>query len=356
MNFMLFIAEELREIMARLGVRSVKELIGRGDLLRVRQHQATRRAASIGMSRIVGHRINEYRRPEDTFDFHTEKTVDERVLLKKLNLKSVKPQSTELEVSSTDRAFGTIFGSEVTRVHGTSLKEDTYTIRATGGGGQSFGAFIPKGVTIRLTGDSNDYFGKGLSGGKLAVRPPENARFRADENIIIGNVALYGATSGQAYVCGAAGERFAVRNSGAAAVVEGVGDHGCEYMTGGCVAVLGKTGRNFAAGMSGGVAYVLDENHDLYLRVNKQMVEIEKLTSEHDTETLRSMIEAHVRETGSERGKRLLENFAESVSKFKKIIPRDFRRMLGAIARYEGQGLTREEAELEAFREMSEGR
>ena len=203
---------------------------------------------------------------------------------------------------------------------------------------------------------SNDYFGKGLSGGKLAVRPPENARFRADENIIIGNVALYGATSGQAYVCGAAGERFAVRNSGAAAVVEGVGDHGCEYMTGGCVAVLGKTGRNFAAGMSGGVAYVLDENHDLYLRVNKQMVEIEKLTSEHDMEALRGMIEAHVRETGSEKGRRLLENFAESAGKFKKIIPRDFRKMLGAIARYEGQGMTREEAELEAFRETTEGR
>ena len=356
MNFMLFVAEELREIMARLGVRSVKELIGRGDLLRVRQHQVTRRAASIDMSRIVGRCINEYRRPEDTFDFHTEKTVDERVLLKKLNLKSVKPQSVELDVSSTDRAFGTIFGSEVTRVHGTSLKEDTYTIRAAGGGGQSFGAFIPKGVTIRLTGDSNDYFGKGLSGGKLAVRPPESARFRADENIIIGNVALYGATSGQAYVCGVAGERFAVRNSGAVAVVEGVGDHGCEYMTGGCVAVLGKTGRNFAAGMSGGVAYVLDENHDLYLRVNKQMVEIEKLTSEHDMEALRGMIEAHVRETGSEKGRRLLENFAESAGKFKKIIPRDFRKMLGAIARYEGQGMTREEAELEAFRETTEGR
>ena len=356
MNFMLFIAEELREIMARLGVRSVKELIGRGDLLRVRQHQATRRAASIDMSRIVGRCINEYRRPEDTFDFHTEKTVDERVLLKKLNLKSVKPQSVELDVSSTDRAFGTIFGSEVTRVHGTSLKEDTYTIRAAGGGGQSFGAFIPKGVTIRLTGDSNDYFGKGLSGGKLAVRPPESARFRADENIIIGNVALYGATSGQAYVCGVAGERFAVRNSGAVAVVEGVGDHGCEYMTGGCVAVLGKTGRNFAAGMSGGVAYVLDESHDLYLRVNKQLVDIEELCSDHDRETLRAMIEEHVRQTGSEKGRRILENFDASADKFKKIIPRDYRRMLSAIARCEAQGMSRDEAELEAFRETTEGR
>ena len=172
----------------------------------------------------------------------------------------------------------------------------------------------------------------------------------------MGNVALYGATSGQAYVCGQAGERFAVRNSGAVAVVEGVGDHGCEYMTGGCVAVLGRTGRNFAAGMSGGVAYVLDENHDLYLRVNKQLVDIEELCSDHDRETLRAMIEEHVRQTGSEKGRRILENFDASADKFKKIIPRDYRRMLSAIARCEAQGMSRDEAELEAFRETTEGR
>ncbi|MDY3816712.1 MAG: glutamate synthase subunit alpha, partial [Candidatus Limiplasma sp.] len=193
-------------------------------------------------------------------------------------------------------------------------------------------------------------------GGKLSVLPPRGVPFQADENIIIGNVALYGATSGQAYVCGQAGERFAVRNSGATAVVEGIGDHGCEYMTGGCVAVLGKTGRNFAAGMSGGVAYVLDENHDLYLRVNKQMVDIEELSAEHDVDLLRGLLENHVRETGSVKGRRILDHFMDYVPKFKKIIPRDYRRMLSSIARFEAQGLSRDEAELEAFRAVSEGR
>ena len=356
MNFMRYVAQELREIMARLGVRTVDELVGRGDLLRVRAHQVTPRAASIDMSRIIGHRINQHRQSGDAFDFGTEKSLDERVLLKKLDLKKVSPQTVSLTVSSTDRAFGTIFGSEITRLHGGSLPEDTYVIQAQGGGGQSFGAFLPKGMTIRLTGDSNDYFGKGLSGGKLSVLPPRGVPFQADENIIIGNVALYGATSGQAYVCGQAGERFAVRNSGATAVVEGIGDHGCEYMTGGCVAVLGKTGRNFAAGMSGGVAYVLDENHDLYLRVNKQMVDIEELSAEHDVDLLRGLLENHVRETGSVKGRRILDHFMDYVPKFKKIIPRDYRRMLSSIARFEAQGLSRDEAELEAFRAVSEGR
>ena len=356
MNFMLFIAEELREIMAKLGVRSVAELVGRGDLLRVRAHQVTHRASTIDMSRIIGVSINEHREPEAAFDFHTERTPDERVLLKKMDPASGKRQSVRLKVSSTDRAFGTIFGSELTRLHGGKLEEDTYVVEASGGGGQSFGAFIPAGMTIRLTGDSNDYFGKGLSGGKLVVMPPKASRFAADENIIIGNVALYGATSGQAYVCGQAGERFAVRNSGAVAVVEGVGDHGCEYMTGGCVAVLGRTGRNFAAGMSGGVAYVLDEGHDLYLRVNKQMVDIEEVTAEHDAEMLRSMIEAHVRETGSAKGRLILEHFSEYLGKFKKIMPGDYRRMIEAIARFEGQGMSRSAAELEAFREVANER
>ena len=351
MNFMLFVAQELREIMARLGVRSVRELVGRGDLLRVREKQVTKRAASIDMSRIIGHRVNECLDPAQVFDFHTEKTLDERELLRQFNLKKARPQTVRLQVSSTDRAFGTIFGSEITRLYGSSLPEDTYTVQATGGGGQSFGAFIPAGMTIRLSGDSNDYFGKGLSGGKLTVYPPEGARYQPDQNIIIGNVALYGATGGQAYVCGQAGERFAVRNSGAVAVVEGVGDHGCEYMTGGCVAVLGKTGRNFAAGMSGGIAYVLDENHDLYLRVNKQLVDIEELTGEHDRETLREMIRAHVRETGSRKGRRILDDFEGYAPKFKKIVPRDYQRMLAAIAKYESQNMTRDEAELAAFRE-----
>ena len=356
MRFMLFIAEELRGIMARLGVRRVDELVGRGDLLRMRPKQASHRAATVDLSRVIGQNINQHRIPEDAFDFQTQKTLDERVLLKEFDLTRAEPQRIALTVSSTDRAFGAILGSEVTRLYGSSLPENAFTIDAQGGGGQSFGAFLPKGVTIRLAGDSNDYFGKGLSGGRLVLFPPKNARFAADENIVVGNVALYGATSGQAYVCGQAGERFAVRNSGAVAVVEGVGDHGCEYMTGGCVAVLGRTGRNFAAGMSGGVAYVLDENHDLYLRVNKQLVDVEELCSGHDRETLRAMIEEHVRQTGSEKGRRILENFDASADKFKKIIPRDYRRMLSAIARCEAQGMSRDEAELEAFRETTEGR
>ena len=352
MNFMLFIAEELREIMAKLGVRTVRELVGRGDLLKVRKNLITERAQSIDMGAIVGKSINQSFDAKDVFDFHTEDTIDERVLLKEIDVKKTQPQTVKVTVSSTDRAFGTIFGSEVTRLNGRSLPEDTYVIEAKGGGGQSFGAFIPRGVTIRLTGDSNDYFGKGLSGGKLTVRPPKESLFKADENIIIGNVALYGATSGECYVAGQASERFAVRNSGAIAVVEGVGDHGCEYMTGGRVAVLGGTGRNFAAGMSGGIAYVLDEKHDLYLRVNKQLVDIEEITLEHDIEELKAMIEAHVRETDSEKGKLILSDFDDYVSKFKKIMPRDYRRMLSLIGRYEAQGLSKSDAELEAFRNV----
>ena len=266
-NFMRFIAEELREIMASLGIRTVDELVGRTDLLRMREHMVTRRAASVDLSRILAGcgTAAERFRPEDVYDFHLDKTVDERVLLKHLEkqLKRGKPGRLEIEISSTDRTLGTIFGAEITRLHGNTLPDDTYVIHCTGGGGQSFGAFIPKGLTLEVEGDSNDYFGKGLSGGKLIIYPPRDSRFAAEENIIIGNVALYGATSGRAFIRGIAGERFCVRNSGASAVCEGVGDHGCEYMTGGCVVVLGQTGKNFAAGMSGGVAYVLDEKHTL---------------------------------------------------------------------------------------------
>ena len=243
-NFMRFIAEELREIMASLGIRTVDELVGRTDLLRMREHMVTRRAASVDLSRILAGcgTAAERFRPEDVYDFHLDKTVDERVLLKHLEkqLKRGKPGRLEIEISSTDRTLGTIFGAEITRLHGNTLPDDTYVIHCTGGGGQSFGAFIPKGLTLEVEGDSNDYFGKGLSGGKLIIYPPRDSRFAAEENIIIGNVALYGATSGRAFIRGIAGERFCVRNSGASAVCEGVGDHGCEYMTGGCVVVLGR--------------------------------------------------------------------------------------------------------------------
>ncbi len=227
----------------------------------------------------------------------------------------------KLDVSNTDRAFGAIFGSEITRKYGSDLPDDVYTVHCTGAGGQSFGAFIPKGLTLSLTGDCNDYMGKGLSGGKLVVRPPEGITFKPEENIIIGNVALYGATSGKAFVSGVAGERFCVRNSGAVAVVEGVGDHGCEYMTGGTVVVLGQTGKNFAAGMTGGIAYVLDENWDFYQRVNKETVSLEPVEHKYDVATLKELIREHVELTGSPRGKEILDNFSEFLPKFKKVLP-----------------------------------
>ena len=229
------------------------------------------------------------------------------------------------------------------------MAEDTSRVLCHGAGGQSFGAFIPKGLTLELIGDSNDYFGKGLSGGKLVVYPPAGSKFKQDENIIIGNVALYGATSGKAFINGVAGERFCVRNSGALAVVEGVGDHGCEYMTGGRVAVLGRTGKNFAAGMSGGIAYVLDEDNDIYTKVNKEMVSFGEITSKYDVLELKEMIKEHVAYTNSEKGKKILENFGEYLPKFKKIIPHDYERMLKAIVQMEEKGLSAEQAQIEAF-------
>jgi glutamate synthase (NADPH) large chain len=222
-------------------------------------------------------------------------------------------------------------------------------VKCHGSGGQSFGAFIPKGLTLDLRGDCNDYFGKGLSGGKLVVAPPEGAKFAAEDNIIIGNVALYGATSGKVYINGVAGERFCVRNSGATAVVEGVGDHGCEYMTGGRVVVLGRTGKNFAAGMSGGIAYVLDEDTDLYKKLNKELVSMEAVSEKYDVLELKSMIEDHVKHTNSAKGKEILEHFGDYLPKFKKIIPHDYRRMLLTIVQMEEKGLSSEQAQIEAF-------
>ena len=287
------------------------------------------------------------------YDFALEKTLDVKVLEKEFvqALKTGGKKETHVKVTNTDRTFGTIFGSDITREYKKGLPEDTYVVHCEGAGGQSFGAFIPAGLTLKLCGDSNDYFGKGLSGGKLVLYPSKKASYRADENIIVGNVALYGATSGRAYICGVAGERFAVRNSGAYAVVEGVGDHGCEYMTGGRVVVLGKTGKNFAAGMSGGIAYVLDTDNRLYKNIYKSMISIEKVETKYDEQELRSMIEAHVEATGSEKGKEVLEAFTEYLPKFKKIIPNDFKRMLSLSARLEEKGLDSEEAQIAAFYE-----
>ena len=288
------------------------------------------------------------------YDFQLEKTIDMRVLLKKLGpaLEKGQKKSIEIDVVNTDRSVGTIFGSEITKRYGDTLEDDSYLVKCNGAGGQSFGAFVPKGLTLELVGDSNDYFGKGLSGGKLIVYPPRSAKFVHEDNIIIGNVALYGATSGKAYINGVAGERFAVRNSGATAVVEGVGDHGCEYMTGGRVVVIGKTGKNFAAGMSGGVAYVLDEERDLYTKLNKEMVHFSEVSEKYDIIELKTLIEEHVAATGSQRGKKILDNFDEYLPKFKKIIPHDYKRMMAAIAAYEEKGLTNEQAQIEAFYEI----
>ena len=356
MNFMRFVAQELREHMACLGVRTVDELVGRTDLLKVREHAVNERAATVDLSAILdnpfeGAQVKRHFDPADAYDFQLEKTVDMRVLLKKMKgaLEKGEKRTVNVPVTSTDRTLGTIFGSDITRLHGSSLPDDTFTVKCTGGSGQSFGAFIPKGLTLELEGDCNDYMGKGLSGGKIIVYPPKGSPFKPEENIIIGNVALYGATSGKAFINGMAGERFAVRNSGACAVVEGVGDHGCEYMTGGRVVVLGPTGKNFAAGMSGGIAYVWDEDRDLYLRLNKALVTVDPVTERQDIQEIRTMLTEHVEATGSPKAREILDHLEEKAACFKKILPRDYDRMLRTIAEFEAQGLSHEQAEVEAF-------
>ena len=354
-NFMNFIAQELREIMAKLGVRTVQELVGRTDLVTVGEHQVTNRAEKVDLSRIIARdyagKDKTHFDPKDIYDFELEKTIDESVLLPEFEkaMRNKSKKTVKVEVSSTDRTTGTILGSVITEKFGSKLDDDTYTVKCIGGGGQSFGAFIPKGLTMELEGDSNDYFGKGLSGGKLIVYPNRESTFKAEENIIIGNVALYGATRGEAYINGIAGERFCVRNSGATAVVEGVGDHGCEYMTGGRVVVLGETGKNFAAGMSGGIAYVLDEKHDFYLKLNKELVTMSDVSEKHDIEELRTMIENHLSATGSPLAKKILDSFDEYLPSFKKIMPNDYNKMLVAIGKFEEKGLKHEQAVLEAF-------
>ncbi len=358
-NFMRFVAEELRGIMARLGVRTVEEMVGRHSLLKARENVSGPHTGKVPVLTLLAGQADEAAHflPEAAYDFALEKTADLRVLLPAFEktLRTGKTKTVEISVSSVDRTFGTILGSEITRRCGSSLPDDTVVVEARGGGGQSFGAFIPHGMTIRLRGESNDYFGKGLSGGRLIVRPPEDSAINPGENIIIGNVALYGATSGEAYINGVAGERFCVRNSGARAVVEGVGDSGCEYMTGGCVVILGSTGKNFAAGMSGGVAYVLDEKHELYLKLNKALVSMSSVTEKDDVQELRAMIERHAAETGSARARTVLENWEETLPLFKKILPNDYRRMLAAIRQREEAGMPREQAELDAFTALQRG-
>ncbi|HAP20109.1 MAG TPA: glutamate synthase subunit alpha, partial [Lachnospiraceae bacterium] len=355
-NFMYFVAQELREYMAKLGVRTVDELVGRSDLLKVKECAAGKWADKIDLSAIINNPYLDTDNgmkfdPAQVYDFELEKTLDMQVLMKEFKsaLHNKKKKKIEINVKNTDRSLGTIFGSEITKRYQDTLEDDTFVVKCNGSGGQSFGAFIPKGLTLNLIGDSNDYFGKGLSGGKLTLAPPKNVKFKPHENIIVGNVALYGATSGKAFINGIAGERFCVRNSGALAVVEGVGDHGCEYMTGGRVVILGGTGKNFAAGMSGGIAYVLDEKSDFYTRVNKELVSLEAVTSKYDVQELKEMITEHVEATGSEMGKKVLDNFVDYLPKFKKVLPHDYSKMQTAIAHMEEKGLSVDQAQIEAF-------
>ena len=355
-NFMKFIAQELREYMAQLGVKTVDELVGRTDFLEPKEVMNSGCSVKVDLSNILN---NPYVKEaasikynkKNVYDFKLESTIDEKVLIKKLApaLETGEKRSVEVDVTNVNRSVGTLLGAEITRRFGESLEEDTYTVKCNGAGGQSFGAFIPKGLTLELVGDSNDYFGKGLSGGKLVVYPPTGVTYKEDENIIIGNVALYGATSGKAFINGVAGERFCVRNSGATAVVEGCGDHGCEYMTGGRAVVLGKTGKNFAAGMSGGIAYVLDEDTTLYKKVNKQLVSMESVTDKYNVLELKQIIMEHVAYTNSKKGKEVLDHFEEYLPKFKRIIPHDYKKMMNKMVQMEERGLSSEQAQIEAF-------
>lgn len=346
MNFMLFVAQELREYMSKLGVRTVDELVGRTDLIRQKD-----RDSKIDLSLLLNtgfsHEAISYTH-KNKFDFRLSETIDERVIAKKMKT----AKTIEIDVKNTDRSVGTAFGSKITQKYGDSLPDDSYKVICSGAGGQSFGAFIPKGLTMELRGDSNDYFGKGLSGGKLIVYPPKGSKFKAEENIIIGNVALYGATGGKAFINGVAGERFCVRNSGATAVVEGVGEHGCEYMTGGKAVILGRTGKNFAAGMSGGVAYVLDEHHHLYKRLNKELVACGGVTEQRDIDELKALIEEHVAATGSAKGRRILDRFADYLPLFKKVIPHDYQMITEAIEQNKRSGMDAEASGIEAFYQL----
>lgn len=352
-NLMIFIARELREIMARLGIRSVAELVGRIDLVRQKSQDDNFKLSRVDLKRIlfrpyidasVGHMhmVDQ--------DHELERTLDMSKLLRMCRpaIEDQKPIRAKLAITNINRVVGTLVGSEVTRRYGESgLPDNTIKLNFEGSAGQSFGAFIPKGMTLELEGDANDYLGKGLSGGTITVYPPKKSIFEADENILIGNVAFYGATSGTSYINGVAGERFAVRNSGITAVVEGVGDHGCEYMTGGEVLVLGKIGRNFGAGMSGGYAYILDCDERY---VNTGLVELCTANND-DLKRIKELVEQHVLHTNSAKGRHILENWNNFVNRFTKVVPVAYEEMQAAIERFKEQGLSLEEAQLAAFKE-----
>ena len=355
-NFLRFTARNLREIMARLGFRTVDEMVGRTDLLEQREGDHWK-AAGIDLSRILyrpeaGPGVGRYCQIPQDHGIHRSLDVEVLLDLCKPAIEHGEKVAAELTVRNTNRVVGTVVGSEITRRYGPDgLPENTIHLKCKGSAGQSFGAFIPPGITLELEGDANDYFGKGLSGGKLILYPPEGSTFVARDEIIVGNVTLYGATRGEAYISGMAGERFCVRNSGVRAVVESVGDHGCEYMTGGQVVILGPTGRNFAAGMSGGIAYVLDEERDFHLHCNQEMVDMEPLQAEEEIAALKAAIQRHVHYTGSSVGKKVLSRWDDTLPRFVKVLPRDYRRMLAALEQARATGLSGDEAVMVAFEE-----
>jgi glutamate synthase (NADPH/NADH) large chain len=350
-NFFRFIAQEVREYMAQLGFRTMNEMIGRVERLNVKPAVDHWKAKGLDYSAILYRpalAADAPRRCTTRQQHGLEAALDNELIAQCQNaLERRTPISLRLPIRNVHRTVGTMLGHEVTRRYGAEgLPDDTITIRFTGSAGQSFGAFVPRGITLELEGDSNDYIGKGLSGGKIIAYPPRQSTFVAEDNIIIGNVALYGATSGEAYIRGVAGERFAVRNSGALAVVEGVGDHGCEYMTGGRVVVLGKTGRNFAAGMSGGVAYVLDVSGRFSQSCNQEMVDLEPLEAIEDIELVRALIHKHVSYTGSDHAARVLDAWSDMAALFVKVMPRDYKRVLAAQAQAVAEGRSVEFSEL----------
>jgi glutamate synthase (ferredoxin) len=353
-HFMRFIAQEMRELMAKMGFRRIVDVVGRSDCLRPKDNVNHWKAARLDLSSLL---YQPYVAPETgrynttTQNHGLEQSLDMQKLLRmcKPALENGKPIRAKLKINNTNRVVGTIVGSEITAKYGEEgLPEDTVKVGFVGSSGQSFGAFIPKGMTLELEGDANDYIGKGLSGGKIIVYPPKNGSFAPEENVLIGNVAFYGATSGAAFINGMAGERFCVRNSGMTAVVEGVGDHGCEYMTGGKVVILGKTGRNFAAGMSGGIAYVLDFDEG---QCNKSMVIMEKLEDPEERQALKILIEEHVKQTDSPLGKKILGSWTSFCARMTKVIPKDYKRMLENVEQARRAGLSGDEAWMMAFEE-----
>jgi glutamate synthase (ferredoxin) len=356
-NFMRFIAEDMREIMARLGFRTIEEMIGRTDRLEARKAVDHWKARGLDFSSILyqpdaGPEVGRFCQIKQDHGIDRSLDVTQLLGLCQPAIERGEKVVAELPIRNVNRVVGTITSGEITRRHGAKgLPEDTIRLKFNGSAGQSFGAFVTRGMTLTIEGDANDYFGKGLSGGKLIVFPPASAPYQAEENMIVGNVALYGASAGEVYIRGMAGERFAVRNSGVTAVVEAIGDNGCEYMTGGNVVVLGRAGRNFGAGMSGGIGYVLDEAGDFARRVNPQMVGIEKLEDAGEIAAVRAMIQKHLDYTGSARARAILAGWNAFVPKFVKVMPKDYKRMLACIERAQAQGLTGDEAIMSAFEE-----